>query len=158
MIACAKACFVNSDGSFDITSGLLRKVWDFSAAQLPDQAPIDAVLPLIGLDKVTLSSGRLHFWQFAWRRRADKTDNLLRADLGYWVCMFIAGDVVWFALNEDRPLVAFPKSKPVPGPHLVYGFLTTSPNAVVEPIHPRQPSHAISNDQVWIDSSCYIRC
>jgi putative SOS response-associated peptidase YedK len=23
------------------------------------------------------------------------------------------------------------------GPHLVYGFLTTSPNAVVEPIHPK---------------------
>jgi putative SOS response-associated peptidase YedK len=48
-------------------------------------------------------------------------------------------DVVWFALNEDRPLFAFAgiwtefkgdrgtKSKPVPGPHLVYGFLTTSP-------------------------------
>jgi putative SOS response-associated peptidase YedK len=58
-------------------------------------------------------------------------------------------DVVWFALNEDRPLCAFAgiwtefkgdrdtKSKPVPGPHLVYGFLTTSPNAVVEPIHPK---------------------
>ena len=56
-------------------------------------------------------------------------------------------DVVWFALNDDRPLFAFAgmwmtfngdrgtKSKPVPGPHLVYGFLTTSPNAVVEPIH-----------------------
>jgi hypothetical protein len=28
------------------------------------------------------------------------------------------------------------KSKPVPGPHLVYGFLTTSPNAIVEPIMP----------------------
>jgi putative SOS response-associated peptidase YedK len=25
----------------------------------------------------------------------------------------------------------------VPGPHLVYGFLTTAPNAVVEPIHPK---------------------
>jgi putative SOS response-associated peptidase YedK len=58
-------------------------------------------------------------------------------------------DVVWFALNEDRPLTAFAgiwtqfkgdrgtKSKPVPGPHLVYGFLTTAPNAVVEPIHPK---------------------
>jgi putative SOS response-associated peptidase YedK len=51
-------------------------------------------------------------------------------------------DVVWFALNDDRPLVAFAgiwtvyrgdrgtKSKPIPGPHDVYSFLTTSPNAV----------------------------
>jgi putative SOS response-associated peptidase YedK len=58
-------------------------------------------------------------------------------------------DVVWFALNHDRPLFAFgglwiefkgncgTKSKPIPGPHLVYSFLTTSPNAVVEPIHPK---------------------
>jgi putative SOS response-associated peptidase YedK len=50
-------------------------------------------------------------------------------------------DIVWFALNDDRPLFAFaglwamfkgdrgPKSKPVPGPHLVYGFLTTTPKA-----------------------------
>jgi uncharacterized membrane-anchored protein len=30
-------------------------------------------------------------WQFAWRQLAHKADNLLRADLGYWVCMFIAG-------------------------------------------------------------------
>jgi putative SOS response-associated peptidase YedK len=58
-------------------------------------------------------------------------------------------DVVWFGLNEDRPLFAFAgiwtefrddrgtKSKPIPGPHLVYGFLTTAPNAIVEPIHPK---------------------
>jgi putative SOS response-associated peptidase YedK len=58
-------------------------------------------------------------------------------------------DVVWFALGDDRPLFAFAgiwttfkgdrgtKSKPVPGPHLVYGFLTTQPNAVVAPIHPK---------------------
>jgi putative SOS response-associated peptidase YedK len=58
-------------------------------------------------------------------------------------------DVVWFALNDERPTFAFAaiwtefkgdrgtKSKPVPGPHLVYGFLTTSPNAVVAPIHPK---------------------
>jgi putative SOS response-associated peptidase YedK len=29
------------------------------------------------------------------------------------------------------------KSKPIPGPYQVYGFLTTSPNAIVEPIHPK---------------------
>jgi len=28
------------------------------------------------------------------------------------------------------------KSKPIPGPHLVYHFLTTAPNVIVEPIHP----------------------
>jgi putative SOS response-associated peptidase YedK len=55
---------------------------------------------------------------------------------------------LWFALNDDRPLAAFAgiwtefkgdrgsKSKPIPEPHLVYGF-PTSPNAVVEPIHPK---------------------
>jgi putative SOS response-associated peptidase YedK len=58
-------------------------------------------------------------------------------------------DVVWFALEERRPLFTFAgiwatfngdrgtKSKPMPGPHQVYGFLPTSPNAVVEPIHPK---------------------
>jgi len=58
-------------------------------------------------------------------------------------------DVVWFALNENRPLFAFggfltefkgdrgTKSKPIPDPHLVYGFPTTAPNAIVEPIHPK---------------------
>jgi putative SOS response-associated peptidase YedK len=56
-------------------------------------------------------------------------------------------DVVWFALNDDRPLCAFAgiwmtfkgdrgtESKPIPGPHQVYGFLTSAPNAVVAPIH-----------------------
>jgi putative SOS response-associated peptidase YedK len=58
-------------------------------------------------------------------------------------------DVVWFALNWSGPLFAFAgiwtefngdrgaKSKPIPGPHNVYGFLTTSPHAVVERYIPR---------------------
>jgi putative SOS response-associated peptidase YedK len=74
-------------------------------------------------------------------------------------------DVVWFALNDDRPLFAFAgiwttfkgdggtKSKPVPGPHQVYGFLTTSPNAVVEPIHPKAMPVILTTDEerdVWM--------
>ena len=55
----------------------------------------------------------------------------------------------WFAINEDRPLFAFaglwtpwrgvrgPKSAPVDGQHELFGFLTTEPNAVVAPIHPK---------------------
>ena len=74
-------------------------------------------------------------------------------------------DVVWFALNEDRPLFAFAgiwtefkgdrgtKSKPIPGPHKVYGFLTTAPNAVVEPIHPKAMPVILTTDEerdVWM--------
>jgi putative SOS response-associated peptidase YedK len=70
-------------------------------------------------------------------------------------------DVVWFALNAERPLFAFagiwttfkgdrgPKSKPVPGPHLVYGFLTTTPNAVVEPIHPKAMPVILTTAEEW---------
>ena len=58
-------------------------------------------------------------------------------------------DVVWFALNEDRPLFAFaglwtpwrgvrgPKSTPIEGDHELYGFLTTEANAIVAPVHPK---------------------
>ena len=72
---------------------------------------------------------------------------------------------MWFALNEDRPLFAFAgiwtefrgdrgaKSKPIPGPHLVYGFLTTAPNPVVAPIHPKAMPVILSTDEqrdVWM--------
>jgi putative SOS response-associated peptidase YedK len=74
-------------------------------------------------------------------------------------------DVVWFALGDDRPLFAFAgiwtmfngdrgtKSKPIPGPHQVYGFLTTSANAVVEPIHSKAMPVILTTDEerdVWL--------
>jgi putative SOS response-associated peptidase YedK len=77
-------------------------------------------------------------------------------------------DVVWFARHEARPLCAFAgiwtefrgdrgtKSKPIPGPHLVYGFLTTSPNAMVEPIHPKAMPVILTNQEeydVWMRAS-----
>jgi putative SOS response-associated peptidase YedK len=45
------------------------------------------------------------------------------------------------------------KSKPVRGPHQVYGFLTTSPNAVVEPIHPKAMPVILTTDgerDIWM--------
>jgi FAD:protein FMN transferase len=61
LIAYAKACFQSSEGAFDISSGLLRQAWNFSNARVPEQREIDALLPRTGLDKVTLSDGRLSF-------------------------------------------------------------------------------------------------
>jgi putative SOS response-associated peptidase YedK len=44
-----------------------------------------------------------------------------------------ASGLEWTEFKGDRGT----KSKSIPGPDQVYGFLTTSPNAVVEPIHPK---------------------
>jgi putative SOS response-associated peptidase YedK len=48
------------------------------------------------------------------------------------------------------------KSKPIPGPHLVYGFLTTTPNTVVEPIHPKAMPVILTTEEerdVWMRAS-----
>lgn len=46
-------CHAISDGLFDITSGVLRRVWKFDGSdRLPHQHEIDALLPLIGMKKV----------------------------------------------------------------------------------------------------------
>jgi putative SOS response-associated peptidase YedK len=44
-------------------------------------------------------------------------------------------------------------TKPILGPHLVHGFLTTTPNAVVEPIHPKaMPVILMTDDErdLWM--------
>jgi FAD:protein FMN transferase len=48
----ADSCFRQSDGLFDITSGILRRAWNFKAARLPAQAELDALLPLVGWKQV----------------------------------------------------------------------------------------------------------
>jgi len=57
----AYACYQRSDGLFDITSGILRRIWDFKSGRLPDCSAIDDVLPRIGLAKVSWQRPRLTF-------------------------------------------------------------------------------------------------
>jgi thiamine biosynthesis lipoprotein len=49
----AQHLYVFSDGLFDVTSGVLRRVWRFDGSdRVPDQAAIDAVLPQVGWHRV----------------------------------------------------------------------------------------------------------
>lgn len=57
----ACACFRLSGGLFDVTSGLLRRAWDFKSGRLPSRQAIDRLLPRIGLDKVTWQNPDLTF-------------------------------------------------------------------------------------------------
>lgn len=49
----AANCFDLSEGRFDVTSGVLRRVWKFDGSdRIPSPEQVDAMLPLIGWDKV----------------------------------------------------------------------------------------------------------
>ncbi|MDE1901117.1 MAG: FAD:protein FMN transferase [Alphaproteobacteria bacterium] len=57
----AFVCYQKSDGLFDVTSGLLRRVWNFSSPVLPDDADIRRLLPFIGMHKLVWNAPRLSF-------------------------------------------------------------------------------------------------
>lgn len=53
----AKTCFDISNGKFDITSGILRKVWKFDGSDnIPSAASVKKLLPFIGFEKLSFTS------------------------------------------------------------------------------------------------------
>lgn len=57
----AATCYQQSDGLFDITSGILRRVWRFEQRQLPEQSLIDDLLSKVGWDKLDWQAPHLNF-------------------------------------------------------------------------------------------------
>jgi len=55
----ADSCWHLSGGRFDLTSGVLRRAWDFRAAvpRLPSRAEVDALLAVVGWGNVELDAG-----------------------------------------------------------------------------------------------------
>ncbi len=50
----SEQCYQMSDGLFDITSGVLRRIWKFdSSDRIPSRKQAKALLPLVGWSKVT---------------------------------------------------------------------------------------------------------
>jgi len=50
----ASQLFDQSDGLFDITSGVLRQAWDFKNPEVPSSQKLEALLSLVGWEKVVL--------------------------------------------------------------------------------------------------------
>jgi hypothetical protein len=59
----AQTCYELSDGLFDITSGLLRKAWNFHEPRLPDPALIASLLQHVGWQKLRWERPVLTFAQ-----------------------------------------------------------------------------------------------
>lgn len=56
-----KTCYLESDGLFDVTSGLLRKAWSFKENRLPLDDEIQPLLERVGWEKLSWQSPVLSF-------------------------------------------------------------------------------------------------
>lgn len=60
LINFASQCFDLSEGLFDITSGVLRRLWKFDGSdRIPHAAAVEELLPLIGFEKLKWNPPRL---------------------------------------------------------------------------------------------------
>lgn len=57
----AQTCYELSDGLFDITSGILRRVWKFESNVLPNDQQIEALLQKIGWQHLHTENSKLTF-------------------------------------------------------------------------------------------------
>lgn len=109
----ADACYRESAGAFDITSGVLRRAWDFKSAKVPSQAELRACLPLIGWDRVerTATTVRLprfgmeiDFGGFGKEYAVDRAALLLQLAGAHNALVNLAGDLsILGAQPHDTP-------------------------------------------------------
>jgi thiamine biosynthesis lipoprotein len=139
----AASCYKDSDGLFDITSGVLRRVWQFDGSdRLPEPAAVREVLKLVGWGKVQWRSPRLtmpagmqiDFGGIGKEYAVDRAAELAAAASGAPLLVNFGGDIRVIAPRRDgRPwLVAIENVAPGVTPPLVAvkrGAVTTSGDA-----------------------------
>lgn len=137
----AQNCYEMSEGLFDITSGILRRIWTFDgSSNIPDTLSVDELLPLIGWNKVrwlspslTMRSGmELDLGGIGKEYAVDKTLLLLKSHTNKSVMVNFGGDLsVSGRRKSNQPwLIGIEKSTKLgtPSAHieLSQGALTTS--------------------------------
>jgi thiamine biosynthesis lipoprotein len=98
----AERCYRISDGLFDITSGVLRKVWHFDGSnRVPEVGAVAWVLPLVGFSKVQWHAPRLvlpvgmelDFGGFGKEYAVDRVYDLLAARRAGSFLVNLGGDL-----------------------------------------------------------------
>ena len=129
LLAYADTAHTISDGLFDITSGVLRKVWDFKQKKIPQLGDIAKTLKLVGWSKITLNQN-----EFSLPLQG------MEIDLGGIVKEYAADVLVGLAIENGvkHGLVDLGGDIAIVGPH---------PNHLpwqVAISHPQNPSKAIA--------------
>ena len=112
LIQFAFQCYQISDGLFDITSGILRKVWRFKdQRELPDQNDIDQLLPHIGMQKLDYKSSRLQvpagmqidLGGIGKEYAVDRIIGLIQARFDQAVLVNLGGDISTCGKRQSEP-------------------------------------------------------
>jgi FAD:protein FMN transferase len=92
LFAYADALYASSGGLFDITSGILRRAWNFQQPRVPAPEQLASLCALIGWDRVERAPGRIRlpqagmeidFGGFGKEYAADRAAALLGQQSGY---------------------------------------------------------------------------
>ncbi len=110
LLGYADTLWRESGGRFDPTSGVLGRAWDFHSGRLPAQADIDALLPLVGWDRVEWDGAavrlpaagmELDFGGFVKEYAADSAAAVLTRQGIRRGLVELAGDIAVVARGED---------------------------------------------------------
>lgn len=85
----ANVCFELSEGSFDITSGVLRRIWHKDRTTLPEAREISEVTKMIGWGRIVRETGSVFL-----------PDRGMQIDLGGVVKEYVADAVVQLARQQ----------------------------------------------------------
>lgn len=106
----ADQCFQMSDGFFDITSGVLRKIWKFDCSDnIPTKKQVNKILPRIGWQKVkwvnpnfTLPNNmEIDLGGIGKEYAVDRTAMLIRAQTDISVLINFGGDLYSTKAKKD---------------------------------------------------------
>jgi len=106
----AHTAWAQSGGLFDITSGVLRRVWDFQSRRLPSAGEMARVLPLVGWERVRwqrprialpLAGMELDFGGYVKEYAADRAAQAARAAGARHGFVELAGDIAVIGPHPD---------------------------------------------------------
>ena len=110
LLAYADACFRQSGGLFDATSGVLRRAWRFDAARVPGDDELAPLVALVGWDRVELAAQsvrlpergmEIDFGGFGKEYAVDRAAAALREAGGTSAMVNLAGDLAILGPQPD---------------------------------------------------------
>lgn len=143
----ADTCYQQSDGLFDITSGILREAWDFKTQTIPTEKQIQTILPRIGWKKVNIEENKVSFAVPGMQLDFGGIGKEYAVDRAATICQQHGIDFGLVELGGDIKII---------GPH------ANGKPWSVGIRHPRKPGHLMANIDVskgaLASSGDYERC